>query len=161
MYWQQQFQMLAQRKVADDQIAFQTHIEGCRVYSCCADKDEFAKFILSQPESFCNELLWSDCYSYVDLDSPNTLEELGFTDENAFITLFSDILISTHKEHLNVDLRPIDLLWSCSTRPNKTSYHIKICCSHYWKVEDRVKMKEFYRHVDAICLETEGLCCRP
>ncbi len=157
MYWQKQNDMLAQRKTSDDQIAFQTHIQGQRMYSCCADKDEFAKFILSQPFSYCNELLYSDCYSYVDLDSPNTLQELGFSDEIAFIQVFTDILISAHKEHLGVTLRPGDILWSCSTRPSKTSYHIKINCDHYWRVADRAKMKDFYRNIDQICLDTDGL----
>ncbi len=158
MWWPQQNVMISERKTSADEMCFQTFLQGQRFYSCLPDKDEFAKFILSDESgsTFCNELLWSDTYGYLDLDCPYTLQEMGFSSENTFITAFSNILISSHKELLGVELRPSDILWSCSTRPNKTSYHIKIAAPYFWKVEDRALMKEFFRHINQICLETEG-----
>lgn len=145
-------------KKSTDEIVVNTFIQDHRMYGSFADKDEFARFILSeQPGSdFCNELLWTDSYSYCDLDCPHTLEEMGFT-EATFISEFNSILIAAHKTHLNIDLHSRDILWACSSRPQKTSYHIKILCDHFWPIAERKNdMKDFFKFVNDVCLSTKG-----
>ena len=148
---------LDQRAISEDQICFSTLVNGQRRYSSLPDKDEYARFILSTSEGsqFANELLWSDNHTYVDLDAPCTLEELGFTLE-AFVEAFNELLITSFAKHLGVEIKPNQILWSDSSRPSKTSFHIKVNCDHYWAVTQRKEMKDFFKIVNQVCLTTKG-----
>ena len=156
MFFKQQ-PCLDQRSVSGDQICFCTFVDGRRMYGSVPDPDCYARFLLSEEAGapFSNELLWTDTHTYVDLDAPCTLEELGYTLE-AFIEAFNELLIDQFAKHLGVSIRPNDILWCNGTRPGKTSFHIKISCDHYWPVADRPKMKDFFRLVNQQCLATKG-----
>ena len=159
MYWQVQNQCLHQRNINKDEIVFQTFIEGQRMFSCISDKDEFARYILSKQagSQYCNELLFTDTFGYCDLDCKQTLEELGFNEET-FIQAFNNVLIKCHKKDLGVDIQNCDIFWLKSSRPSKTSFHVKIQCPYYWKVEERkVEMKDFFRFVEVECGKVKGL----
>ena len=150
---------LNQRAIAKDAIVFSTFIEGIRQYSSVADHDEYARYIMSdEPGSdYCNELLWGDTHSYCDLDCPNTLKQLGFTQEE-FVQAFSALLVESFDKHLGVSITPNDCIWSCSTRVGKTSYHVKIASNaFYWPVSQRkTSMKTFWQLVNQDCLNTKG-----
>jgi hypothetical protein len=156
MFFKQQ-PCLDQRLVSEDQICFCTFVEGRRMYGSVPDPDCYARFLLSEEAgaNFSNELLWSDTHTYVDLDAPCTLEELGCTLEG-FMEAFNELLIDQFAKHLGVAIRVSDILWSNGTRPGKTSFHIKISCDHYWPAADRPKMKDFFRLVNQQCLVTNG-----
>ena len=143
----------------DAQVVFCTFLHGHRAYGLCADLDAYAAFILSdEPGSkHANELLWSHCATYVDLDSAVTLEELGWSSPKDFRNAFAAILVEAFAKHLKKEISPQDLLWSCSTRPGKVSYHIKVVCnSHCWLRRDRRQMKLFFQQVDTVCQNTKG-----
>lgn len=158
MWFPKQHQCLLERETNLDEIVFSTQVSGCRMYSSLPDKDCYARFVLSDTDGsdFSNELLWCDCFAYMDLDSPSSLQELGFT-EPEFIEAFNGLLTGCFQEHLDVTLTPNDFLWSCSSRPEKMSYHIKIACNHYWRKDHRkTDMKDFFKLVDAECLNRKG-----
>ena len=160
MIFQRQKLCLDQRATAKDEIVCSTFIEGVRVYLSFADKDEFARFILGSADGhdMCNELLWWHSYGYLDLDSPHTLEELGWGSQDAFVSAFNELLVHCHREHLGVELQPHNMLWSTSSREGKTSYHIKIDVPYFWPVATRkVEMKDFFRLVDQKCRDTKGM----
>ena len=159
MFFPKQNQCLEARATSGDEIVFQTFIQGSRRYTSLPTKDHYARFLLSGQHGadYCNELLFSDCHSFLDLDCPSTLEQLGWESEAAFIQAFNDLLITCFEKHLTVSLKPNDILWSCSTRPGKTSYHIKINCEHYWTPEQRKgDMKDFFKLVNSDCINTSG-----
>ena len=158
MWFHRQNQAISQRETNLDEIMFSTQVEGCRVYSSCPDKDCYARLLLSDvPGSdYCNELLWCDTWAYMDLDSPTGLADLGFT-EPEFMAEFNALLIDCFHKHLEVDLVPNNFLWSCSSRPEKMSYHIKVACNHYWPESARkADMKDFFKLVDTECLNRKG-----
>ena len=160
MLFQRQNLCLDQRATAKDEIVCSTFVAGVRVYTSFADKDEFARFILgsSDGHDMCNELLWTHSYGYLDLDSPNTLEQLGWGSQEAFISAFNELLVYCHKEHLGVDMEPRNMLWSTSSREGKTSYHIKIDVPYYWpEAVRKTQMKDFFRIVDQKCRDTKGM----
>ena len=115
MYFQQKL-ALDQRAISKDEIVLSTFVHGKRVYLSLPDKDEVARFILSGKDGaeFCNELLYTDCYAFCDIDSPQNLTEIGLTEEQ-FIENFNNILIDCYAEHLELQLRPSDILWACSS----------------------------------------------
>ena len=156
MFFKQQ-PCLDQREVSGDQICFCTFVEGKRMYGSVPDQDCYARFLLSEQAGapFSNELLWSDTHTYIDLDAPCTLAELGHTLES-FIEAFNELLIDQFAKHLEVAIRPSQIIWSNGSRPEKTSFHIKVACDHYWPVAERPKMKDFFRLVNQQCLETKG-----
>lgn len=158
-FFRKQKDALDQRAVAKDAIVFCTFIEGVRQYSSVADRDEYARYILSgeNGSDYANELLWSDTHSYCDLDCPHTLKQLGFT-QDEFIRAFSALLVESFDKHLGVTITPNDCVWSCSTRPGKTSYHVKIATNaFYWPVSQRkTSMKTFWQLVNQDCLNTKG-----
>ena len=158
MLFPKQNPCLIQRDINLDEIVFSTQVCGSRRYSSLPDKDCYARFVLSEKDgsAFCNELLWTDCFAYLDLDSPLELQSLGFT-QPEFITAFNALLTECFQKHLDVALAPHDLLWSCSSRPGKLSYHIKIAGNYYWPKEQRkAEMKDFFKLVDAECMNTKG-----
>ena len=55
--------------------------------------------------------------------------DLGFT-LGAFIEGFNEILIANFAKHLGVEIKPNHILWSDSSRPSKSSFHIKVNCDH-------------------------------
>ena len=158
-FFRKQKDCLEQRAIAKDAVVFCTFIEGQRHYSSVADLDQYAAFILSDSPgaSYCNELLWSDTHSYCDLDCPNTLRELGFT-QDEFVEAFSALLVRSFATHLGVSITPNDCIWSTSTRPGKTSFHVKIASNaFYWPVSQRkTSMKTFWCLVNEDCLNTKG-----
>ena len=144
----------------DAEVVFCTFLHGSRAYGLCPTLDSYAEFILSDEPAakYCNELLWSHCTTYVDLDSTVSLEELGWSSPGEFTAAFSRVLVDAFAKHLKVVVTPADLLWSCSTRPGKVSYHIKVVCnSHCWLRKDRRQMKLFFQQVDVVCQNTKGL----
>ena len=156
MFFKQQ-PCLDQRSVSGDQICFCTFVEGRRMYGSVPDQDCYARFLLSEEAGapFSNELLWSDTHTYIDLDAPCTLAELGHTLES-FIEAFNELLIDQFAKHLEVVIKPSQIIWSNGSRPEKTSFHIKVACDHYWPVAERPKMKDFFRLVNQQCLSTKG-----
>ncbi len=164
MFFPKQNQCLEARATSGDEIVFQTLIQGSRRYTSLPTKDHYARFLLSGQHGadYCNELLFSDCHSFLDLDCPSTLEQLGWESEAAFIQAFNALLITCFEKHLTVSLKPNDILWSCSTRPGKTSYHIKINCEHYWTPEQRKgDMKGEFRLHQYLRVSLSGARCRP
>ena len=157
MFFFKQAPALDQRAISEDQICFSTMVNGHRVYGSVPDKDEYARYILSSNDGsdFANELLWSDTHTYVDLDAPCTLDDLGHTLET-FVAAFNHLLIESFAKHLDCEIRPHQILWSNSTRAEKTSFHIKIACEHYWQVSQRKEMKSFFKLVNQVCLQTKG-----
>ena len=131
MFFKQQ-PCLDQRAVSGDQICFCTFVEGKRMYGSVPDQDCYARFLLSDQAGapFSNELLWTDTYTYIDLDAPCTLAELGHTLES-FIEAFNELLIDQFAKHLEVAIKPSQILWSNGSRLEKTSFHIKVACDHY------------------------------
>ena len=137
---------LEHRNTTQDRIVFSTFLQGTRMYSSLPDADAYAQMILDDSQ-FCNELLWTDCHSYLDLDAPTSLEGLGLT-ENQFVEQFNALLVEQFNTHLGVVIAPNDILWSTSTREGKLSYHLKITSSqYYWPVESRATMKQFFKLV--------------
>ena len=156
--WRTQAQCFSHRETTGDHICFSTFVEGVRHYGTCVDHDHYAEYLLSDRPGakHANELLWTSSRGFVDLDAPCTLQELGKTEAD-FIAGFNTILIEQHAKHLGVTLKPNDLLWSCSSRPGKTSYHITIQdSSHFWPANARATMKSFFGYVETACLDTPG-----
>ena len=157
MFFFKQAPALDQRAISEDQICFSTLVNGARVYGSVPDKDEYARYILSSKDGsdYANELLWTDTHTYVDLDAPCTLDDLGHTLET-FVAAFNHLLIESFAKHLDCEIRPHQILWSNSSRPEKTSFHIKIACDQYWQVSQRKEMKSFFKLVNQVCLQTKG-----
>ena len=144
-FWRTQKPCLEHAEKNNDAIVFSTFINGIRMYSSVSNKDEYARFLLSHQSGSdcCCELLWGPSATYLDLDSPHTLQTLGFDTEAEFITQFNDLLITTFRDHLDTVITSGNILWSCSTRENKTSYHIKIVClDKFWPAETRKSEKK-------------------
>ena len=158
MFFSKQSPCLAQREINNDEIVFSTHISGVRKYSSLPTKESYARFIMEDADGsgYCNELLFSNCHSYVDLDSPSTLQQLGWASEPEFMAAFENLLKVAFAKHLGVTLNDC-FLWSSSTRPGKTSYHLKIDCGHYWTAAQRkTDMKSFFKLVNSEMLNNEG-----
>ena len=149
---------LAQRETSNDQIVYQTFLQGARMYGTCSNSDQYAQHILHD-NRYCNELLWTHTHTFFDLDSEQHLEQLGHTNEAAFIECFNAILVAAFQEHLGVHIAFNDIIWSCSTREEKMSYHIKVSSSQfYWDVKARkTDFKNFARLVDKACRNTPGM----
>lgn len=159
MFFRRQKACLEHRKTCQDQIVFCTFIDGVRQYGTLPDHDAYAAFILSRAPGakFCNELLWSHTATYIDIDSTQTLGQLGFASETDFQEQFCDLLKDCFAKYLNAEIGPGDLFWSCSTREGKTSYHVKVnSSSFYWPVDARKTMKNFFKLVNTCCLNTKG-----
>ncbi len=119
---------LQAREQNSDEIVAQLFVQNTRLYTSFSTKDEFAKFILSDEEGSdtCNELLYGPCATYLDLDCPLQLSELGYASVPEFVEKFDAFLILAYKKHLGVDLSRNQILWCTSCRPEKTSFHIVI-----------------------------------
>ena len=148
---------LAQRETSKDEIVFQTIVQRARMYGTCSNHDQYAQHILHE-SSLCNELLWTHTHTFFDLDSEQHLQQLGHADEASFIEKFNALLIEAFQEHLGVQIVFNDIIWSCSTRREKMSYHIKVVTSQfYWDVKTRkTDFKNFARLVDKSCKNTPG-----
>ena len=118
--FRKQVQALAQRETSNDQIVFQTFVQGARMYGTCSNHDQYAQYILHESQ-LCNELLWSHTHTFFDLDSSQQLEQLGHPDEAHFVEQFNNILIEAFNEHLGTTIAFNDIIWSCSTRREKLS----------------------------------------
>ena len=155
--FRKQAQALAQRETSNDQIVFQTFVQGARMYGTCSNHDQYAQHILHESQ-LCNELLWTHTHTFFDLDSEQQLQQLGHTDEASFIEKFNALLIEAFHEHLGVQIAFNDIIWSCSTRREKMSYHIKVATSQFfWDVKSRkTDFKNFARLVDKACRNTPG-----
>ena len=140
---------LAQRETSNDQIVFQTFVQGARMYGTCANADQYAEHIIHESQ-LCNELLWTHCHTFFDLDSSQHLQQLGHTDEASFVEQFNNILIDAFQEHLGVQIAFNDIIWSCSTRSEKMSYHIKVANNQFfWPVASRkTDLKNFVKLMD-------------
>ena len=68
--YRKQAQALAQRETSNDQIVYQTFVQGARMYGTCSNADQYAQYVLHESR-LCNELLWSHTHTFFDLDSPN------------------------------------------------------------------------------------------
>jgi len=152
-----QAQALAQRETSNDEIVFQTFVQGARMYGTCSNHDQYAQYVLHESQ-LCNELLWTHTHTFFDLDSEQQLQQLGHTDEASFIEKFNALLIEAFQEHLGVQIAFNDIIWSCSTRREKMSYHIKVANSQfYWDVKSRkTDFKNFARLVNKSCRNTPG-----
>ena len=78
---------LDSRKTNNDEIVVQTMVQNRRMYTSFATKDKYAEFILSDSEGsdFCNEILYNDVATYLDLDCPLQIPDLGF-ETNSFLS---------------------------------------------------------------------------
>ena len=159
-FWRTQKPCLEHAQKNCDEIVFSTFLRGIRMYSSVSNKDEYAQFLLSDAEGSdcCCELLAGSTATYLDLDSPHTLEKLGFSSETEFINQFNQLLITTFKEHLDTVITPGNVLWSCSTRENKTSYHVKVVClDKFWPAETRKsEKKNFMKLLESECMNRTG-----
>lgn len=127
---------LENRERNKDHIVSQLFVQGTRLYTSFHTKDDYARFILSSEEgsNTCNELLYGDCKTFLDLDCPLQLSELGFPTVSDFQKKFTDFLITSYKTHLGLELRKAQVLWCTSCRETKTSFHIVISNDEYsWK----------------------------
>ncbi len=117
---------LANRERNNDEIVCQTFVQSTRMYTSFSTKDDYAQFILSDLEGSdtCNELIYSDCCTYLDLDCPLQLSELGYDSVTAFVDSFNDFIIRGYQTHLGIVISKHQILWSTSCRPEKTSFHI-------------------------------------
>ena len=108
MFTHTQQPTLDSRKTNNDEIVAQTMVQGRRVYTSFATKDMYAEFILSNEEGsdYCNELLYGDVATYLDLDCKLPVPELGFDTLEQFITGFNDILVKVYDEFLGQKLHP-------------------------------------------------------
>ena len=148
---------LAQRETSNDQIVYQTFVQGARMYGTCSNADQYAQYILHESR-LCNELLWGHTHTFFDLDSEQHLAQLGHPDEATFIEIFNNMLIEAFQEHLGVQIAHNDIIWSCSTREAKMSYHIKVANNQFfWPAKSRkTDLKNFARLVDNACRNTPG-----
>ena len=119
---------LESRKRNDDQIVAQLFLQNTRMYTSFHTKDDYAQFILSKEEgsNTCNEVIFSSCATFLDIDRPLQLSELGFSDVPDFVKQFNSFLIQNYETLLGVKIAEHQILWSTSTRPTKTSFHITI-----------------------------------
>ena len=155
--FRRQAEALAHRETNNDQIVFQTFVQGARMYGTCSNHDQYAQYILHESQH-CNELMWSHTHTFFDLDSEQQLEQLGHADQASFVEQFNDILVDCFHEHLGVQIAHNDIIWSCSSRPEKMSYHIKVASTQFfWDVKTRkTDLKNFARLVDRACRNTPG-----
>ena len=155
--FRKQAQALAQRETSNDQIVYQTFVQGARMYGTCSNGDQYAQYILHESH-LCNELLWSHTHTFFDLDSEQHLEQLGHRDEASFVEQFNDLLIEAFQEHLGVQIAHNDMIWSCSTRREKMSYHVKVANNQFfWPAKSRkTDLKNFARLVDNTLRNTPG-----
>ena len=142
---------LETRKRNKDCIVAQLFVQNRRLYTSFATKDDYASFILSKDEGSdtCNEIAWlgSRVKTFLDIDCPLQLSELGFKDTSDFVKQFSAFLIENYKTLLGVTIKEHQLLWSSSTRPDKTSFHIIVSDpENSWKTEKiNADLKQFVK----------------
>ena len=119
--------ILANRERNGDEIIAMCFVQGTRLYTAFPQKDDYARFILSSEEGAdtCNELLYGDCATFLDIDCPLQLKDLGFSRKD-FVKTMNEFLIMGYKTHLGLELREHQILWCTSTSPEKTSFHIII-----------------------------------
>ena len=119
---------LESRERNNDQIVAQFYVQNTRMYTSFPTKDAYAQFILSKEEGSdtCNELIFAGAATFLDIDCPLQLSELGFQDTPDFVSQFNTFLMLNYETLLGVELSEHQILWSTSTRPEKTSFHITI-----------------------------------
>ena len=143
----------------DDEVCFQTFIEGQRFYGSFADQHAFADYILRE-DNHCNELLFSHIkLGYFDLDASGlTIQELGWQDAKQFVQEFTMFLIEMYEKHLGVKLQPKHILWADSTTPEKLSFHITVDHNdYYWSKEKKVTdFKNFLKILEQETLARKG-----
>ena len=121
----------------DDEVVFKVapDIEHQHMFGLFSTQDQYAGYILQNPLSTCQELLYGACHTFLDLDSKhNSLADLGFETESSFIEQFNTFLIAKFKEYLDVTIKSKHIHWSCSSRQDKKlSYHVVIRTEDwYW-----------------------------
>ena len=151
---------LDSRKTNNDEIIAQTTVQNRRVYTTFANKDKYAEFILSDKEGseFCNELLYGNVSTFIDLDCKLQIPELGFETMQEFISGFNQILIKVYDEYLGLKLNKRNILWSESCRPQKSSFHIVIKNSEFFWKKSQVgtDLREFIKIIRDETLQTQG-----
>ncbi len=97
---------LENREINNDQIVAQLFVQGTRLYTSFPTKDDLARFILSSETGAdtSNELLWTDCATFFDLDCPLQLSELGFQSVAEFVERFNALLITAFQTHRGLAL---------------------------------------------------------
>jgi hypothetical protein len=129
---------LETRKQNNDLIVAQCTVQNTRLYTSFPTPDAYAEFILSKTEGSdtANEVLWTSCNTFLDIDCPMPLHELGFSGVPDFVKQFNEFLIANFTLLLGVDITEHQILWANSTRPSKTSFHIIIKSPFFfWKAE--------------------------
>ena len=157
--WRKQQQALFHRDTTGDDVVAQYFINGTRVYGTFPDAYAYSKFILTDPDGdTSNELMYDACHSHFDLDSKLTLEELGFSSVLEFTDKFTDFLHNCFKQHLGEDIPRRNFLWSTSTRPSKTSFHITVLSDHkFWtKIQKNDDLKAFAKLVESDSFNHKG-----
>ena len=120
---------LESRKRNQDSIVAQCTVQNKRLYTSFHSPDDYAKFILSAQEGSdtSNEVIWTSCNTFFDIDCPMSLDELGFSGVPDFVNQFNQFLIENFSLLLGVEITEHQILWADSTRPSKTSFHIGFC----------------------------------
>ena len=160
MFSQIQQPALQSRETNADEIVAQTMVQGRRMYTTFATKDKYAEYILSNAEGsdFCNEVLYGDVATFLDLDCKLQIPELGFETIQEFISGFNDILVNVYDEYLGMELNKRSILWSESCREDKTSFHIKVANNAVsWKKSQvGTDLREFIKIIRDETLKKQG-----
>ena len=159
-YTKTQNPTLESRKRNQDSIVAQLSVENTRLYTSFHGPDDYAKFILSHEEGAdtCNELIWTDCCTFLDIDCPLQLSELGFSDVPDFVNQFNQFLIENFSVLLGVTITEHQILWANSTRPEKTSFHVIVKSPiFFWKAEQiNAQLKTFVQILADKTLDIPG-----
>ena len=160
MFSQIQQPALQSRETNADEIVAQTMVQGRRMYTTFATKDKYAEYILSNAEGsdFCNEVLYGDVATFLDLDCKLQIPELGFETITEFISGFNEILVNVYDEYLGLELNKRSILWSESCREDKTSFHIKVANNAVsWKKSQvGSDLREFAKIIRDETLKNQG-----
>jgi hypothetical protein len=151
---------LETRKQNNDLIVAQCTVQNTRLYTSFPTPDAYAEFILSKTEGSdtANEVLWTSCNTFLDIDCPMPLHELGFSGVPDFVKQFNEFLIANFTLLLGVDITEHQILWANSTRPSKTSFHIIIKSPFFfWKAEQlSTELKSFVKILSDKSLDIPG-----
>ena len=154
-------QAMMQREISKESVVFRSQNErGQFLFGLCHTKLDYCKFVLSNtPESrYCNEVLVSEVATFIDIDCPCSLEELGWESEEHFMTEFSNLLIACFKEYLGIGkLKKKNIHFSCSSRPLKPcSYHVVIASDDYFWPNTSGDLKTFINMIVDKTFDTPG-----
>ena len=158
-FFRTQSDMFEHAEQNQDQVLCAVELNGRGYkYTSFATQEAYADFILSGNDGdFCNEMLRDATSSYFDIDSPSSLQSLGFTGQKQFLDKYTKAIQSAFKRYFNVKVKKKEFFWSESCRPGKTSFHCKVDHGdYYWHKDDRKELKQFVLHMSKELLYEPG-----